>query len=65
MPRNVLSRAELIYVRSKLIWRFWALGYHRAPSKSGKWEIVTFAFGPLRLQFLDWGKRWRFQREAA
>lgn len=56
-------RAELVYVRTVLIWRFWAFGYHRQSTRSGRYEIVTVGFGPLRFQFLDWGKRWRFQRE--
>ena len=59
-------RGELVFVRTLLIWHYWAFGVSRSQSRpSSRWEIVTFAFGPLRVQFLDWGKRWRFQRKAA
>jgi hypothetical protein len=55
-------RAELVFVRTVLIWHYLAFGVTRFRTRSGRYEIVTFGLGPLRLQFIDWGRRWRFQQ---
>lgn len=59
-------RAELIYVRTLLFWRCWAFGVVRSTTRKRygatyltplRFGLVTLCFGPLRVQFLDWGSR--------
>jgi len=50
-----MSRAPLTFVRATVTWRFWAFGWHRGSTSSGKFMIFTIGFGPLRFQFLEWG----------
>ena len=47
-------RPELIFVRVKLVWRFWAIGWHWSPSRNRKYQILTIALGPVRWQFLKY-----------
>lgn len=47
-------RPELLFVRSTVSWRFWALGWHWMPSKSRRYRVLTIALGPVRFQFLAW-----------
>lgn len=59
-----ITHPDLIYLRKRLFWNLWAFGVTRfsrrspEPYPNMRCDIVTFAFGPLRFQFLDWSTRW-------
>jgi len=63
-------RPEFSYVRTVVIWRFWAIGIHIQRTSGWRFPIWTFALGPLRFQFLrrepgDNGKLRSMMREQA
>lgn len=52
------------FVRAKLCWRFWAVGWHScrmrlSPLPGGSYRFLTIGLGPLRLQFVNQASRWR------